>query len=54
MSRGFSQAQAQAMIVNGFIDGFVQQLPMEYAVEINRLISLEMEGSMANLLKFDK
>lgn len=46
MSRGFTQAQAQAMIVNGFIDSFVQQLPMEYAVEINRLISLEMEGSI--------
>lgn len=46
MSRGFTQAQAQAMIVNGFIDSFVQQLPMEYAVEINRLIALQMEGSI--------
>lgn len=45
-SRGFSQAQASALIVNGFIDAFVQQLPMEYAVEINRLITLEMEGSI--------
>lgn len=46
MSRGFSEQQAQAMIVNGFIDCFVQKLPMEYAVEINRLIELEMEGSI--------
>ncbi|MEX0940461.1 MAG: Fe-S cluster assembly protein SufB [Candidatus Babeliales bacterium] len=46
MSRGFSQPQAQALIVNGFIDSFVQLLPMEYAVEINRLIELEMEGSI--------
>jgi Fe-S cluster assembly protein SufB len=46
MSRGLSQAQASAMIVNGFIDTFVQLLPMEYAVEINRLINLHMEGSI--------
>ncbi len=46
MSRGLSQQQSQAMIVNGFIDAFVQLLPMEYAVEINRLIELEMEGSI--------
>jgi len=46
MSRGFSEQQAQAMIVNGFIDCFVQMLPMEYAVEINRLIELEMEDSI--------
>lgn len=46
MSRGLTQQQAQAMIVNGFIDAFVQLLPMEYAVEINRLIELEMEGSI--------
>lgn len=46
MSKGFSQQQAQALIVNGFIDCFVQLLPMEYAVEINRLIGLEMEGSV--------
>ena len=41
-----TQAQARALIVNGFIDAFVQELPMEYAVEINRLIALEMEGSI--------
>ncbi|MBM17468.1 MAG: Fe-S cluster assembly protein SufB [Epsilonproteobacteria bacterium] len=46
MSRGLSQQQAQAMIVNGFIDCFVSQLPMEYAIEINRLIEHEMEGSI--------
>jgi Fe-S cluster assembly protein SufB len=46
MSRGLTEQQAQAMIVNGFIDCFVQSLPMEYAVEINRLIELEMEDSI--------
>ena len=46
MSRGLTQQQAQAMMVNGFIDAFVQLLPMEYAIEINRLIELEMEGSI--------
>ena len=45
-SRGFSQQKAQTMIINGFIDIFVQELPMEYAVEINRLIAHEMEGSI--------
>lgn len=46
MSRGLSEAAARAMIVNGFIDAFVKELPMEYAVEINRLIAMEMEGSI--------
>lgn len=46
MARGLSQQEAQALIVNGFIDCFVQELPMEYAVEINRLIALEMEDSI--------
>lgn len=45
-SRGLSEAQASAMIVNGFIDCFVKELPMEYAVEINRLIAMEMEDSI--------
>lgn len=45
-SRGFSAQVARAMIVNGFIDAFVKELPMEYAVEINRLIAFEMEGSI--------
>ena len=46
MSRGLSAQQAQAMIVHGFIDCFVSMLPMEYAVEINRLIEMEMENSI--------
>lgn len=46
MSRGLSSQQAQAMIVNGFIDCFVKELPMEYAIEINRLIAMEMEDSI--------
>ena len=46
MSRGLSEMQARTMIVNGFIEPFVKQLPMEYAVEMNRLIELEMEGSV--------
>jgi Fe-S cluster assembly protein SufB len=45
-SRGLSQQAARALVVNGFIDAFVQELPMEYAVEINRLIAMEMEGSI--------
>ncbi len=45
-SRGLSAAQASALIVNGFIDCFVKELPMEYAVEINRIITMEMEGSI--------
>jgi len=45
-SRGIDEAKARALIVNGFIDAFVKALPMEYAVEINRLIALEMEGSI--------
>ncbi len=46
MSRGLAEAAARALIVNGFIDAFVKELPMEYAVEINRLIAHEMEGSI--------
>jgi Fe-S cluster assembly protein SufB len=45
-SRGLSEHLARGLIVNGFIDAFVKELPMEYAVEINRLIALEMEGSI--------
>lgn len=45
-TRGFTDAAARAMIMNGFIDAFVKELPMEYAVEINRLIAMEMEGSI--------
>ncbi len=45
-SRGLTEDQARLMIVNGFIEPFVKELPMEYAVELNRLIELEMEGSV--------
>ena len=45
-SRGLSQDQAQSMIVNGFIEPIVKELPLEYAVELNRLIQLQMEGSV--------
>ncbi len=46
MSRGLSEKQASAMIVNGFLEPFAKELPMEYAVELNRLIALQMEGSV--------
>lgn len=45
-SRGFNEEEAAAMIVNGFLDPLVKELPMEYAVELNRLIELQMEGSV--------
>jgi Fe-S cluster assembly protein SufB len=45
-SRGITPQEARAFVVNGFIDVFTSQLPMEYAVEINRLIKLEIEGSV--------
>jgi len=46
MSRGLTEAQAAAMVVAGFIEPIVKELPMEYAVEMNRLIELQMEGSI--------
>lgn len=46
MSRGLSEDEAISMVVNGFIEPFTKELPMEYAVEMNRLIRLEMEGSV--------
>jgi Fe-S cluster assembly scaffold protein SufB len=46
MSRGITQNEAETMIVNGFIEPFTKELPLEYAVELNRLIQLEMEGSV--------
>ncbi len=46
MSRGLSEQEAATMIVNGFIDPIVKQLPMEYAIEMNRLIEMEMENSI--------
>ncbi|TAN31899.1 Fe-S cluster assembly protein SufB [bacterium] len=46
MSRGIARSEAETMIVNGFIEPFTKELPLEYAVELNRLIQLEMEGSV--------
>ena len=46
MSRGLTEEEATAMIVAGFIEPIVKELPMEYAVELNRLIELQMEGSV--------
>ncbi len=46
MSRGLTEDEAAAMIVNGFVEPIVKELPMEYAVELNRLIGLEMTGSV--------
>ncbi len=45
-SRGMSEEEASKMIVNGFIEPITKELPMEYAVELNRLIELQMEGSI--------
>jgi Fe-S cluster assembly protein SufB len=46
MSRGLSESEAKSMIVNGFVEPFTKELPMEYAVELNKLIQLEMEGAV--------
>ncbi|MFN3822243.1 MAG: SufD family Fe-S cluster assembly protein, partial [bacterium] len=46
MSRGIPKDEALAMIVRGFIEPIVKELPMEYALEMNRLIKLQMEGSV--------
>jgi len=46
MSRGINEETATSMVVNGFIEPLVKELPMEYAIEMNRLIQLQMEGSI--------
>ncbi len=46
MSRGLSEDEAATMVVSGFIEPLVKELPMEYAIEMNRLIQLQMEGSI--------
>ena len=46
MSRGLTEVEATSLIVNGFIEPIVKELPLEYAVELNRLIQLNMEGSV--------
>jgi len=46
MSRGLSEGEAKTMIVNGFFDCFTKELPMEYAIELNRLLALSTEGAV--------
>src|SRR6059058_612014 len=46
MSRGLSEPEASALIVSGFVEPITKELPLEYAVEMNRLIQLQMEGSV--------
>ncbi|MDR1329272.1 MAG: SufD family Fe-S cluster assembly protein, partial [Oscillospiraceae bacterium] len=46
MSRGISEDDARAMIVNGFAEPISKELPLEYAVEMNNLIALEMKGNV--------
>ncbi len=46
MSRGFTEEESLSLIVNGFMEPFTKELPMEYAVELNRLIKLEMDDSV--------
>src|SRR4029078_12251146 len=51
MSRGLSEAQAMRLRVNGFLNDLVRQFPMEYSVELKRLIDLEMEGSVGETFR---
>jgi Fe-S cluster assembly protein SufB len=46
MTRGLREDEAMAMIVRGFIEPIARELPMEYAIELNRLIELQMEGAV--------
>jgi Fe-S cluster assembly protein SufB len=46
MSRGMAEEEAMAMIVRGFVEPIARELPMEYALELNRLIELQMEGAV--------
>ena len=46
MSRGVSHEQARQLVVSGFIEPIIKQLPLEYSVELNKLIELEMEDSV--------
>ena len=46
MSRGCSESEAKTLVVNGFANPISKELPMEYAVEMNNLIKLEMEGAI--------
>jgi Fe-S cluster assembly protein SufB len=46
MSRGLSESEATKLIVNGFVEPIIKELPMEYAVELNRLVELQMDGAI--------
>ena len=46
MSRGIDEGTARQMIISGFIEPIIKELPLEYAVELNKLIELEMEGTL--------
>jgi Fe-S cluster assembly protein SufB len=46
MSRGINKSEAESLLVNGFIEPVVKEIPLEYSIELNRLIQLEMEGSI--------
>lgn len=46
MSRGINEEEAKAMIVRGFVEPITKELPLEYAVELNNLINIELEGSI--------
>ena len=46
MSRGMTEDEAMAMVVRGFVEPIAKELPMEYALELNRLIELQMEGAV--------
>ena len=46
MSRGLTEQEAMAMVVRGFVEPIARELPMEYALELNRLIELQMEGAV--------
>ena len=45
-SRGISKSDAEGLLVNGFIDPITKEIPLEYSIELNRLINLEMAGSV--------
>ena len=46
MSRGIDEEEAKAMIVRGFVEPITKELPLEYAVELNNLINIELEGTI--------
>ena len=46
MSRGLTESEATKLIVNGFVEPIIKELPMEYAVELNRLVELQMDGAI--------